>query len=223
MRTSPKSAQRLAGSPVAWTTAAVVAIVLAGWLLYTRGSLFGLAEEKVGTLDPAQVVVLRTPGGFLEVATLKRVEEFRWRSSYTCPWGDCSPLFGERIGRIKVPVYYTYRIPLAESWTLKLDGDVYVLSVPAPQPLLPPGIETNKAEFTSEKGGLLPPGAALNQQNLMLNLGPELAQRAQRSEYVQQQLPAAEKTVREFAEKWMKEQVKGRASRPVRVEFRLDH
>jgi len=209
--------QRLAGLPVVWAAAAAVAV--AGAFLYTRGASLGSVEEKVSTLDPAQVVVLRTTGGFLDVSTVVKNEEFRWRSSYTCLWRDCSSLIGERIGRIRVPVHYTYRIPLAESWTLKLDGNSYVLSVPAPKPLLPPGIDTAKAEISSERGGLLPPSSAANQANLLKNLGPELAERAQRIEYLQQQMPSAEKTVKEFAEKWMKEQVKG-PTVPVRVEFR---
>jgi hypothetical protein len=208
----------LARSPFLWIVAAAIAVA-AGWLV-TRGLPWGSREEQVRTLDPAQVVVLRTPGGFLEVSTLVKNEEFRWRSSYTCMGQDCGALLGERIGQIRVPVHYTYRIPLAERWTLTLDGDTYVLGVPAPKPLLPPGIETQKAEITSERGGLVAPPAAGNQANLLKNLGPELAQRAQRIEYLNQQMPAAEKTVKEFAEKWMKEQTPG-PTRPVRVEFRM--
>jgi hypothetical protein len=209
--------------PLRWTIAAV-AIGAAGALLFMRGLPWGATEEQVRLLDPAQVVVLRTPGGFLEVATLVKTEEFRWRSSYTCLGQDCGALFGalvgERIGQIRVPVHYTYRIPLADTWTLKLDGEAYVLDVPAPKPALPPGIDTQKAEITSERGGLVAPPAAANQANLLKNLGPELAQRAQRIEYLNQQMPAAEKTVQEFAEKWMKAQSPGPA-RPVRVRFRM--
>jgi hypothetical protein len=203
---------------------AAVAIAVAGTLLVTRGLRWGSTEEQVRTLDPAQVVVLRTPGGFLEVSTLVKTEEFRWRSSYTCLGQDCGALFGalvgERIGQIRVPTHYIYRIPLADIWTLRLEGDAYVLSVPAPKPLLPPGIDTQKAEITSERGGLVAPPAAANQANLLKNLGPELAQRAQRIEYLNQQMPAATKTVQEFAEKWMKEQ-RIEPTRPVRVEFRM--
>ena len=202
-----------------WTLAAM-AIGAVAVLLFTRGMPWRSTEEQVRMLDPAQVVVLRTPGGFLEVSTLVKMEEFRWRSSFTCLGQDCGALVGERIGQIRVPVHYAYRIPLAETWTLTLDGDAYVLSVPAPKPLLPPGIDTQRAEITSERGGLVAPPAAANQAKLLKNLGPELALRAQRIEYLQQQMPAAEKTVREFAEKWMKEQ-RPEPTRPVRVEFRM--
>ncbi|RZL86817.1 MAG: hypothetical protein EOP82_28640 [Variovorax sp.] len=211
------SAKRIALSRALWATAALVFIVV---FLYERYAVLRSAEEQVTMLDPALVIVLRTPGGFLDVATLVKTEEFRWRSSLTCMGRDCGPLLGERIGQIRVPVHYTYRIPLAASWTLRLQGDAYVLSLPAPVPLLPPGIDTAKAEVTSESGGLLPPSNAANQANLLKHLGPELAERAQRMEYLRQQMPAAQKTVSEFAEKWMKEQIKG-SPKPVRVEFRL--
>ncbi|RYY72415.1 MAG: hypothetical protein EOO24_47955 [Comamonadaceae bacterium] len=207
--------QRLAASRAVWAIAAV-ALVCA--VLWSGRAVWRATEEKVSMLDPARIIVLRTPGGFLEVATVVKVEEFRWRSSYTCLGRDCGAWLGERIGQIRVPVHYTYRIPLAESWTLSLDGDAYVLTVPPPQPLLPPAMETAKAEITSATGGLLAPGAAGNQVNLLRNLGPELNARAQRVEYLQAQLPAAEKTVREFAEKWMKAQIKT-PSKPVKVRF----
>ena len=108
MRTWQKLVQRLAGSPAVWATAAASAIAVAGAFIYMRGAALGSAEEKVSTLDPAQVVVLRTPGGFLDVSTVVKTEEFRWRSSYTCAWRDCGPLIGERIGRIRIAVHYTY-------------------------------------------------------------------------------------------------------------------
>jgi hypothetical protein len=69
------------------------------------------------------------------------------------------------------------------------DCGAYVLTVPPPQPLLPPAMETAKAEITSVKGGLLARGAAGNQVNLLRNLGPELDARAQRVEYLRAQLP----------------------------------
>ena len=212
-----ESLQRLAASRTAWLVA-TVALVCA--VLWSGSAAWRSTEGPVATLDPAQIVVLRTPGGFLEVATVVKVEEFRWRSSFTCLGQDCGAWLGERIGQIRVPVHYTYRIPLAESWTLTLEGDSYVLSVPPPQPLLPPAMDAAKAEITSVKGGLLAPGAAGNQVNLLRNLGPELNLRAQRVDYLKAQIPSAEKTVREFAEKWMKEQIRT-PSKPVKVRFKL--
>ena len=201
-------------------TLLVLVVIVVAALVFKGASPFGTREVRQVMLDPDRVVVLRTPGGFLEVSTLVKAEEFRWRSSFTCLGSDCGGLLGQRIGQVRLPVHYTYRIPLAETWTLTLDGDAYVLTVPAPKPLLPPGIDIGKAEFSSETGGLLAPSRAANQEILLKNLGPELAQRAQRAEYLQLQMPAAEKTVKEFAEKWMKAQTRG-PGRPVRVEFKM--
>lgn len=200
-----------------------VVLLLAGATFAWLGPLrmpFGRSQQAVPALDPTQVLVLRTPGGHLEVSTLVKVEEFGWRSSYTCPWRDCDWL-GHRLGTIRAPVHYTYRIPLAETWTLRPDGNGYVLSVPAPQPLLPPAVDLAKAEFRSEKGGLLAPDGAANQALLMRHLGPELERRAGRSEYLRAQAPMAERTVREFAQKWMREQL-GASATPLRVEVRMD-
>lgn len=200
-----------------------LALVLAGasfaWLGPLR-MLLGRSEQGVPVLDPTRVLVLRTPGGHLEVSTLVKVEEFGWRSSRTCLWRDCGWLLGERLGTVRAPVHYTYRIPLADTWTLRPAGGGYVLSVPAPQPLLPPAVDLAKAEFRSEKGGLLAPDGAANQALLMRNLGPELERRAGRSEYLRAQAPVAEQTIREFAHKWMREQL-GSAAAPLRIEVRL--
>jgi hypothetical protein len=216
MSTPTESRSRSLRSLSPWLIAAALVV---GVFLYLRPATFATKEEKAALLDPAQVIVLRTPGGTLEVSTLVKNEEFGWRSTYTCAWIDC----GVRVGKVRLPVHYTYRIPLAETWTLRLQGDTYVLSVPAPEPRLPPGIDLSKAEFSSERGGLLAPSVAANRDVMLKNLGPELAQRAQRSEYLQQQMPFAEATVKEFARKWMREQMgeKGEARKGVRVEFRV--
>lgn len=212
-----------AGARGRWALAVmVVALLLAGASFAWLGPLrmpFGRSQQAVPGLDPTQVLVLRTPGGHLEVSTLVKVEEFGWRSSYTCPWRDCDWL-GHRLGTIRAPVHYTYRIPLAETWTLRPAGDGYVLSVPAPQPLLPPAVDLAQAEWRSEKGGLLAPDGAANQALLMRNLGPELERRAGRTEYLRAQSPMAEQTVREFAQKWMREQL-GAPAAPLRIEVRL--
>ncbi|RYF39141.1 MAG: hypothetical protein EOO27_49680, partial [Comamonadaceae bacterium] len=91
------SLQRLAASRTTWLIA-TVALVCA--VLWSGSAVWRSTEEHVATLDPAQIVVLRTPGGFLEVATVVKVEEFRWRSSFTCLGQDCGAWLGERIGQI---------------------------------------------------------------------------------------------------------------------------
>src|SRR4051794_23942021 len=80
-------------------------------------------QERSEILDPARILLLRTPGGFLEVGSLEKVEEFGWSTSWDCgPVADCGKLFGPTVSRIRVRAQYTYRIPLAEEWRLVRNG-----------------------------------------------------------------------------------------------------
>jgi hypothetical protein len=192
---------------------------VAGFVAY-RFDFFPLrqTQEQVKLLDPAQVIVLRTPGGMLEVATLQRVEEFGWQTTYTCPVIDCGKLLGATVTRVRVPVHYTYRIPLADTWELRLDGKEYVLVVPAVQPAVPPAIDTAKLQLETQ-GGWTSPGQDLNVQSTLRQLGPELERRSTQPHYLKMQEPHAAKTVTEFAQKWMHEQGKALQA-PIRVTFK---
>jgi hypothetical protein len=193
--------------------AAALVAWLAGWL-----ALPGVRQEQVKLLDPAQVIVLRTPGGMLEVATLQRVEEFGWQTTYTCPLVDCGKLLGATLTRVRVPVHYTYRIPLAATWELRPEGRGYVLYVPAVQPAIPPGMDTTKVEFETD-GRWTSPDRASNVQSTLRQLGPELERRATQPHYLAMQEPQAARTVAEFARKWMREQGKAPLA-DLRVVFR---
>ncbi|MBA3774806.1 MAG: hypothetical protein H0X13_20580 [Ramlibacter sp.] len=198
-----------------------LAVVVGAGLIAFKANLLplgGTQQEQVKLLDPAQVIVLRTPGGMLEVATLNRVEDFGWQTTYTCPILDCGKLLGATVTRLRVPVHYTYRVPLAATWELRPDGKEHVLHVPPVQPALPPAIDTAKVELETH-GGWMSPGRQLNVQSTLRQLGPELERRATQPHYLQMQEPHAAKTVAEFASKWMREQ--GKAPPPrIRVVFR---
>ncbi|MRD48808.1 hypothetical protein GHT07_16090 [Caenimonas koreensis DSM 17982] len=204
--------------PKAVVTLAVVVVAGLAVLTFSGLRVPGTQQEQWHLLDPAQVIVLRTPGGLLEVATLSRVEEFGWQTTYTCPLIDCATLFGATVTRVRVPVHYTYRIPLAQTWELRVQGQDYVLTVPAVQPALPPAIEAAKLEIET-KDAWTSPGAQLNVQSTLRQLGPELERRATLPAYLQTQEPLAARTVEEFARKWMREQGKA-VNAKVRVVFR---
>lgn len=195
-------------------------VFLAGFIAYEVNllSLYETQEEQAKLLDPAQVIVLRTPGGLLEVATLNRVEEFGWQTKYTCPLLDCGKLLGATVTRVRVPVHYTYRIPLAATWELRLEGKEYVLYVPPVQPATPPAIETSKIEFET-RSGWMSPGEKLNVQSTLRQLGPELERRATQSHYLEMQEPHAAKTIAEFARRWMRDQGKAPLAN-IRVVFK---
>ena len=192
--------------------AVVVIAAAAAWFLWRP------QERPVATLDPAQVVLVRTPGGFLEVGTLQKVEEFGWSSRYTCPLIDCPALLTPTISRVRVRAHFVYRVPLAAEWKLVPRGDHYELTVPAPQLQVPVAFDTDDMQvLTTEQSWLSPPVAA-NREAVVRHLGPELANRGTAPAYLHAQRPNADKTVQEFARKWMLEQ--GAKPRlPIRVQF----
>ena len=49
------------------------------------GYFSGKKEGPLPVLAIDEIVILRTPGGMLEVTTLVRKEEFRWSTQHTCP------------------------------------------------------------------------------------------------------------------------------------------
>jgi hypothetical protein len=204
---------RVLGAGVVVALLAVLAYGIA-----TDGLPFGTKQQKVAALDPSQVIILRTPGGLLEVATLNRVEEFGWQTKYTCPVFDCEKLLGATITRVRAPVHYVYRVPLAETWELRPEGDGYLLVVPPVVPSLPVAVETAKLQIETQSGWSSP-SRELNVQSTLRQLGPELERRATLPQYLALQQPHAAKTVEEFAQKWMREQGKP-VTKKIRVVFR---
>jgi hypothetical protein len=199
-------------APLVIAAVALLPLLSVFWL--TQGSRSG----PVVILDPARIILLRTAGGFLEVGAMEKVEEFGWSSRYTCPLLDCPQLLTPTISRIRVRAHYVYRIPLADEWKLELERDHYKLTVPQPQLQAPVAFHTEDFEIQTVTSGWFSPPAAANRETLIRQLGPELAQRGAQAPYLQAQRPNAEKSVQEFAQKWMLEQGK-KASLPIKVTF----
>lgn len=192
------------------------AVVLAVAVIAWQQSGTSRREERVEVLDPAKVEMIRTPGGLLEVSAMEKIEEFAWRTSWDCPLVDCSKL-PDTVSRIRVKAHYVYQIPLASEWRLELQGDHYQLTVPAVQLRRPVAFDTATMEIET-KSGMFSPAPAPNRENALRHLGPELSQRGATAAYMAAQQRTAEKTVREFAEKWMLEQGR-KPARPITVAF----
>jgi hypothetical protein len=208
-------------SRLAWSLAVIVVIGLVA--AYTLRGRFGASEAPVPVLLTDQVIVLRTPGGMLEVAELVRSEEFRWKTEYTCPVIDCARLFGRTISEVRVPAHYTYRLALAAEWRLEVRDGYLELHVPAEVAKLPVAVDLGKLEIRTDKGWLAPDVTA-HRESMMKHLGPELDARASKKEYLDAQRNNARKTVAEFARKWMVEQGvdKKKVDFPIRVLFAGD-
>ena len=191
-------------------------MVVAAAVAWHRFGGPGLQQERVEVLDPAKVEIIRTPGGLLEVSAMEKVEEFGWRTSWECPIVDCSML-PNTVSRIRVKAHYVYQIPLAAEWRLVPEGDGYKLTVPPIQLRRPVAFDTSTMEIRTDQG-VFSPAAAPHRENAIRHLGPELAQRGAAGSYLAAQQQAAEKTVREFARKWMIEQG-GKPQRTITVVF----
>lgn len=191
------------------------------WRGYKINSSAEKPETQIRRLAKDEILLIRTPGGMLEVATLKKNEEFVWSTKRICPVINCDGLIKPTITEVRIPAFYTYRIPLSENWTLKNKETHYELIVPSEQPSLPVAMDFTKMEMKTNRGWFSP-NANANRESLLRHLGPELAQRSLQKHYFDAQEEIAQKTVVEFAEKWMKEQgsEKKRLDIPIKVIFR---
>jgi hypothetical protein len=193
----------------------LLAVAAAGWLFFTRSGV--LVQERLGLLDPARIVIVRTPGGLLQVSTVEKAEEFGWKTSWDCPLVDCSRVVPPTVSHVRVKASYVYVVPLAAEWKLEPKGDHYELRVPPLQLQEPVGFSTQDLQIRTQTTWASP-SVTGNREQLLRHLGPELAARGRQVEYLQAQRDAAAKTVEEFARKWMREQGV-RADKPVKVQF----
>ena len=93
-----------------------------------------------------EAVVLRTPGGRLEVAELKQVETFEVSRDHDV----LGVPVGSTFSRIRVPAHYRSHVDLAPEWRVSVrpDGSVRVIA-PRLQPTLPVAIDTARIEKES--------------------------------------------------------------------------
>lgn len=207
MSTSSKSSASL--------VAGALALALGAAALGAGLAILYLGKNAKNTpVEPPKPIVLRTPGGHLQVSGLRNIEEFGWQTSWTCPVIDCSRL-PKTTSRVRFTAVYTYRIALAPEWRLEPTTGGYTLTVPPIELQTPVGIDTSDLKMSTQDS-VFSPAAAPNRELLLQKLGSELAARGSSSLYLRAQSKAAEATVREFANKWM--QADGRKlDRPLTV------
>ena len=143
-------------------------------------------------------VIMRTPGGRLEVATVKAVERFT-RADTAQFWGID---LGTTVSTIQATVIYRYHIPLATEWSHRIRGRTCIVRAPAPQPSLPVAFDSSTLEKYTRSGW-----ARFNKQDnlatLERSISPELASRAASDTYRRLAADAARQTVREFVTQWL--------------------
>ena len=145
-------------------------------------------------------LVMRTPGGLLEVSTVTSEERFDSTTNHTILG---IPL-GKTVAQIRVPAVYRYHIPLAKDWDIRQSGAALVVIAPAARPTLPVAINTAKLEsFSSGTWSLVTGRESL--ALLQKSITEILEKRAASPEMTLLQRESARQTVSEFVQKWVLE------------------
>ena len=105
-------------------------------------------------------IVMRTPGGLLEVSTLRARETFT--SSYV--YSFIGVPLGRTVTQIRVPAYYKYQIALAPEWRILRTGKVFTVIPPPVRPGLP--IAVDLGQMQQQAGGTWILAALNNKQQM---------------------------------------------------------
>lgn len=197
---------------------AVVALAVATTLVAIR-----FAERTLGSKSGAatvsgpgrEILVMRTPGGLLEVSRITATEQFDKKFIYTL----VGLQVGETVAHIRVPATYRYHIELAPEWEVYRNGDVFKVITPPVKPSLP--VAVNLARMEKDVGGtwyLVPFNEQQDLDALEREITGVLAERAGSDAYLRLQQDAARDTVTEFVQKWLVTQREWQEARQPTVE-----
>ena len=188
------------------------------WFGYTKYSNFRpwtVTGSEVHSELGSEILVMRTPGGLLEVSTINANEQFDKKFVYS--------VFGMRVGEtvphIRVPAVYRYHIELAPEWKIVRTDEVFTVVTPRVKPSLPVAVDLAKME--KDVGGswaLVPFNEAEDLDALEREITRKLAEKAASPVYLQLQREAARKTVTEFVKKWLVTQESWKAANQPRIE-----
>jgi len=171
----------------------------------------GEVRSGMGT----EVLFMRTPGGLLEVSSMRMTEQFDKRFVYEVLGLEV----GETVAHVRVPATYRYHIQLAPLWKIERTDDVFRVVTPPVKPSLPVAVDLARLE--QDEGGtwlLLPFNADKDREALMREITGKLAQKAASPAYLALQREDARKTVAEFVEKWLVTQEPWKSAKQPRVE-----
>ena len=160
--------------------------------------------------------VFRTPGGLLEVASVRTTEAFR----RTSPMRFAGINLGTNVSEIRVPATFRYQAELGGDWRAIQSGGKLVVIAPAYHPALPVAIDTGALEMHTRTGWARFDGRD-NGEALLRELTAQLEAKAKSPGYMETHREQARTTVAEFVTKWLITQKRWKAVRPdqVRVYF----
>jgi hypothetical protein len=153
----------------------------------------------------AEVIVLRTPGGLLEVSRIHATEMFDATIQHT--------IFGIKVGqtmpRIRVPAVYRFHIELEPEWRVVRADGVFTVVAPRIRPSLPVAVDFAGLEKDVAGSWMLLPFTSTEDLKLLeRSISKKLATKAASRDYLDRQREEARETVREFARKWLVEQTR---------------
>ncbi|MBX7123869.1 MAG: hypothetical protein K1X42_17220 [Opitutaceae bacterium] len=180
-----------------------------------EGSSIHSVWQGVTRSAPAEeILVVRTPGGLLQTATVKAEEMVDATFTHR--------IFGVKIGevtpRIRCRAYYSYYVRLQPAWSVvRKDGVITALAPPL-TPGLPVAIDTATIEKATGGTWLLVPFKGDDDlEELERTLTATLARKAASDEYRRRAIEESRKTIAEFIENWAVQS--GEDVRSVRVLF----
>jgi hypothetical protein len=165
-----------------------------------------------------EIMVMRTPGGLLEVSRIHATEEFDTKFVHTL----VGIPVGETVPRIRVPAVYRYHIELAPEWRVLRTSETFTVVAPPVRPSLPVAVDLSRMEKDASGTWVLLPFTETDAiDDLERQLTARLARKAVMPAYIELQREHARKTVTEFVRKWLITQAQWRSvSRPkLRVLF----
>lgn len=201
---------------VALFVAAAVAVIVMG-SEFKPGNLWPWSKtgEEVASGPGTEILVMRTPGGELEVARIIATEQFDKKFVYSVLGAEV----GKTVAHIRVPATYRYHIELAPEWEVTRRGEVFKVITPPVKPTLPVAVDLAKMEKDVGGDWYL---VVLNDQQdldaLEREITAKLEEKAKSDVYVGWQRDGARKTVTEFVEKWLVTQQAWKAAEKPRIE-----
>jgi hypothetical protein len=152
-------------------------------------------------LTSGEMVVMRTPGGTLEVARIKAYETVKRTSPGTLFFLGLVDT-GTTVSEIDVPVLFRYHVPLAREWPFRCSRELCVVQAEAIAPSLPPAIYTEEMRKRTTSGWARFDKSA-NLDALEKSLTQELSARATSQRNMDAATDAGRRTVREFVATWL--------------------
>jgi phosphate/sulfate permease len=175
---------------------------------YSEPTSENAVSKIVGAVRAAprsEVIVLRTPGGLLEVSRIETTEMLDTTIQHE--------IFGVKIGetmpRIRVPAVYRYVIELEPEWRVVRADDVFTIVAPRIRPSLPVAVDFAGIQKDVAGSWMLLPFTGNDDLELLeRSITTRLEQKARSRDYIDRQREDARETVREFARKWLVEQTR---------------